>query len=156
MSLSCLCRYNLPATALSIEITETALVELDDVARDMVRRLKELGIIIALDDFGTGYTSLKHLAELPLDILKIDRSFTQKIVEDPTMIDSILQLADAFKLQVVAEGVETESQLTALHSRGCQMAQGYLLSRPIEAEALWLLLQEQKTPTVISLREQTP
>ena len=151
-----LCRYNLPATALSIEITETALVELDDVAHDMVRRLKELGIIIALDDFGTGYTSLKHLAELPLDILKIDRSFTQQIGEDPTMIDSILQLANAFKLQVVAEGVETESQLTALHSRGCQMAQGYLLSRPIEAEALWLLLQEQKTPTVISLREQTP
>ena len=150
-----LSRYKIPATSLGIEITETALVELDEVAHDMVRKLKELGIEISLDDFGTGYTSLKHLAELPLDILKIDRSFTQQIEEDTTMIDSIVQLANAFHLQIIAEGVETESQYDKLRQRGCQMAQGYLLSRPIDSNLFWQLLSEQAVATT-ALPEQTP
>jgi diguanylate cyclase (GGDEF) domain len=150
-----LARYKIPATSLGIEITETALVELDEVAHDMVKKFKELGIEISLDDFGTGYTSLKHLAELPLDILKIDRSFTQQIEEDTTMIDSIVQLANAFHLQLIAEGVETESQYDKLHQRGCQMAQGYLLSRPVDGNMFWQLLSEQAMVTT-TLPEQTP
>lgn len=149
-----LARYRIPASSLGIEITETALVELDEVAHDMVRKFKELGIEISLDDFGTGYTSLKHLAELPLDILKIDRSFTQQIEEDSTMIDSIVQLANAFHLQLIAEGVETESQYDKLRQRGCQMAQGYLLSRPVDSSMFWQLLSEQAIATT-TLQEQT-
>ena len=138
--------YAIPAAQLGIEITETALVELDEVARNMVQRLKALGVEIALDDFGTGYTSFKHLAELPLDTLKIDRSFTAQLENDPKLVDSILQLATAFNLKVVAEGVETPEQLTILTAKGCDLAQGYLLSRPIDEGALLVLLQSGSHP----------
>lgn len=134
--------YNLSPALFGIEITETALVELDDVARNMVKTLKEIGVEIALDDFGTGYTSLNHLAALPLDILKIDKSYTDQLLENPKLVDSIIQLADAFNLQVVAEGVETQAQLQELIKKGCHMAQGYLLSRPITQDALLSLLDE--------------
>ena len=117
-------------------------LELDDVARNMVKTLKDIGVEISLDDFGTGYTSLNHLAALPLDILKIDKSFIDKLEENPKLVDSILQLADAFNLQVIAEGVETQSQLLTLIQKGCHMAQGYFLSRPISQEALFALLEE--------------
>ena len=134
--------YNLSPALFGIEITETSLVELDDVARNMVKTLKEIGVEIALDDFGTGYTSLTHLASLPLDILKIDKSYTDQLLENPKLVDSIIQLADAFNLQVVAEGVETQAQLQELIKKGCHMAQGYLLSRPITQDALLTLLDE--------------
>lgn len=138
--------YDIPASQLGIEITETALVELDEVARTMVQRLKVLGVEIALDDFGTGYTSFKHLAELPLDTLKIDRSFTAQLEQDPKLVDSILQLACAFNLKVVAEGVETAEQLSILTSKGCDLAQGYLLSHPIDEGALLILLESGAHP----------
>ncbi|MBP8126583.1 MAG: EAL domain-containing protein [Aeromonadaceae bacterium] len=134
--------YNLSPALFGIEITETALVELDDVARNMVKTLKEIGVEIALDDFGTGYTSLNHLAALPLDILKIDKSYTDQLLENPKLVDSIIQLAEAFNLQVIAEGVETQAQLQELIKKGCHMAQGYLLSRPITQDALLTLLDE--------------
>ncbi len=135
-------RYELLPSLFEIEITETALVELDDVARNMVKTLKEIGVAIALDDFGTGYTSLNHLAALPLDVIKIDKSYTDQLLENPKLVDSVLQLAEAFNLQVVAEGVETKAQLQELIRKGCHMAQGYLLSRPITQEALFILLDE--------------
>lgn len=138
----CLNHYNLSPAFFGIEITETALVELDDVARNMVKTLKEIGVEIALDDFGTGYTSLNHLAALPLDILKIDKSYTDQLLENPKLVDSIIQLAEAFNLQVIAEGVETQAQLQELIKKGCHMAQGYLLSRPITQDALLTLLDE--------------
>jgi diguanylate cyclase (GGDEF)-like protein len=135
-------RYELLPALFEIEITETALVELDDVARNMVKTLKEIGVAIALDDFGTGYTSLNHLAALPLDVIKIDKSYTDQLLENPKLVDSVLQLAEAFNLHVVAEGVETKAQLQELIRKGCHMAQGYLLSRPITQEALFILLDE--------------
>ena len=138
--------YAIPAAQLGIEITETALVELDEVARSMVQRLKALGVEIALDDFGTGYTSFKHLAELPVDSLKIDRSFTSHLEDDPKLVDSILQLATAFNLKVVAEGVETVQQLEILTAKGCDLAQGYLLSRPIDEASLLILLHSDGHP----------
>ena len=138
--------YHLDPASFGIEITETALVELDDVARNMVQTLKSLGVVIALDDFGTGYTSLNHLAALPLDMLKIDRSYTAHLEDNPRLVHSILQLADAFELQVVAEGVETREQLHQLIARGCDIAQGYLLSRPISEEALIALLCSSPDP----------
>lgn len=138
----CLNHYKLSPAFFGIEITETALVELDDVARNMVKTLKEIGVEISLDDFGTGYTSLNHLAALPLDILKIDKSYTDQLLENPKLVDSIIQLAEAFNLQVIAEGVETQAQLQELIKKGCHMAQGYLLSRPITQDALLTLLDE--------------
>lgn len=135
-------QYNLSPEFFGIEITETALVELDDVARNMVKTLKDIGVEISLDDFGTGYTSLNHLAALPLDVLKIDKSFIDKLDDNPKLVDSILQLAEAFNLKVIAEGVETQPQLFELIKKGCHMAQGYFLSRPITQDALFTLLEE--------------
>ena len=108
----------------------------------MVKTLLETGVEIALDDFGTVYTSLNDLAALPLDILKIDKSYTDQLLENPKLVDSIIQLAEAFNLQVIAEGVETQAQLQELIKKGCHMAQGYLLSRPITQDALLTLLDE--------------
>lgn len=140
---SMLIRYNIPPQRFGIEITETAIVELDDVARMMVHKLKEIGVEIELDDFGTGYTSLSHLTNLQLDVLKIDRSYIMQLESNPKLVDSILQLAEAFSLRVIAEGVETIEQLRLLEQKKCHMAQGFLLSKPIsEAELIDLLLKE--------------
>ncbi|WP_409420844.1 EAL domain-containing protein [Pseudaeromonas sp. ZJS20] len=136
-------RHHLSPERIGIEITETALVELDDVARSMVSTLKQIGVEIALDDFGTGYASLSHLTALPLDTLKIDRSYTVQLESNPKLVDSILQLAEAFSLSVIAEGVETPQQLRLLQEKGCDMAQGYLLARPMREEALLILLEQE-------------
>ena len=139
---SMLRRYNIPPQRFGIEITETAIVELDEVAKMMVKTLKEIGLEIELDDFGTGYTSLSHLTNLQLDALKIDRSYIMQLETNPKLVDSILQLADAFSLRVIAEGVETIEQLKLLQQKRCHLAQGYLLSKPVEEEALIALLLE--------------
>nr|WP_321241157.1 EAL domain-containing protein [uncultured Tolumonas sp.] len=139
---SMLRRYDIPPQRFGIEITETAVVELDDVAKMMVKTLKEIGVEIELDDFGTGYTSLSHLSNLPLDALKIDRSYIMQLESNPKLVDSILQLADAFSLRVIAEGVETIEQLKLLQQKQCHLAQGYLLSKPISEEAMIELLLE--------------
>lgn len=137
---SMLQRYKIPPHRFGIEITETAIVELDEVAQVMVRTLKEIGVEIELDDFGTGYTSLSHLTNLQLDVLKIDRSYIMQLESNPKLVDSILQLADAFSLRVIAEGVETIEQLKLLQQKRCHMAQGYLLSKPVTEEELIALL----------------
>ncbi len=137
---SMLHRYDIAPHRFGIEITETAIVELDEVAQMTVRTLKEIGVEIELDDFGTGYTSLSHLTNLQLDVLKIDRSYIMQLESNPKLVDSILQLADAFSLRVIAEGVETIEQLKLLQQKRCHMAQGFLLSKPITEEALIALL----------------
>jgi diguanylate cyclase (GGDEF)-like protein len=139
-------RYDIPACYLAIEITETAIVELDDMAKAMVHALKEIGVEIELDDFGTGYTSLSHLSILELDSLKIDRSYIVQLESNPKLVDSILQLADAFSLKVIAEGIETIEQLQLLQQKNCDLAQGYLLSKPISEEAMVSLLLEDTLP----------
>lgn len=139
---SMLRRYDLPPQRFGIEITETAIVELDEVAKMMVKTLKEIGLEIELDDFGTGYTSLSHLTNLQLDALKIDRSYIMQLETNPKLVDSILQLADAFSLRVIAEGVETIEQLKLLQQKQCHLAQGYLLSKPVGEEALIAMLLE--------------
>lgn len=139
---SLLQRYDIPPQRISIEITETAIVELDEVAKMMVNTLKAIGVDIELDDFGTGYTSLSHLSNLPLDALKIDRSYIMQLESNQKLVDSILQLADAFSLRVVAEGVETIEQLKLLQQKQCHLAQGYLLSKPMAEEDMIALLQD--------------
>ena len=127
----------LPASQLEIEITETAAIDNVQTAREHLLRLKAMGVSIAIDDFGTGYSSLAYLRSLPLDTIKIDRSFIRDVGVDPgdgALVTTIIALAQGRDLRVVAEGVETEEQLKFLIARGCDYAQGYLLARPLPPE----------------------
>lgn len=121
---------------LEIELTETGLIQDIDRAVDSLRGLKRLGVSVALDDFGTGYSSLSYLSRLPIDTLKIDRSFVDTLGSRPqsdAVVRSITALARALGLSTVAEGVETGQQLRSLQQLGCDDIQGYLVSRPIPA-----------------------
>ncbi len=127
----------LPAAQLEIEITETAAIDNVQTARDHLLRLKAMGVSIAIDDFGTGYSSLAYLRKLPLDTIKIDRSFIRDVgvdLGDGALVTTIIALAQGRDLRVVAEGVETEEQLKFLIARGCDYAQGFLLARPMPPE----------------------
>jgi diguanylate cyclase (GGDEF)-like protein len=117
-----------------IEVTEGALIGDSSGCIDALRLLRDAGIRIAIDDFGTGFSSLGRLSELPIDTLKIDRTFTVRLPDDPkgcTLISTIIGLAHAFDMTTVAEGVETQAQLDYLRRRECDESQGYLHSRPI-------------------------
>ena len=127
-----LATWGLPPDRLILEVTETALVDLEH-SHEALRRLRALGVRLALDDFGTGYSTLSYLAALPLSIVKVDRRFTAAIghgKRDAALLDGILGLCNALGLATVGEGVELPSQLKGLRSRGCQFGQGYLLGRP--------------------------
>ena len=106
-------------------------------AAKMLSELREFGTKIYLDDFGCGYSSLSHLAKLPVDALKIDRSFVMSLLlpERPAIVESILALAHTLKTSVVAEGIETEVQASELERLGCTHAQGYLFSKPLSRQA---------------------
>ena len=127
----------LPAGDLTLEITESALMQDARSALHVLRALKEIGVCLAVDDFGTGYSSLSYLQQFPLDVLKIDKSFVSKLGTDPGgagIVSAVMGLARSLDLQVVAEGVETDAQLTELKRMDCDYAQGYLFSRPVPAE----------------------
>ncbi|HEY7928836.1 MAG TPA: GGDEF domain-containing response regulator [Steroidobacteraceae bacterium] len=130
---------------LDVEITEGALLGDHAAALAQLQRLRNCGICIAIDDFGTGYSSLSRLSELPVDRLKIDRSFVAKLPHDEaggTLVQTIITLAHAFGMTAVAEGVESLEQLEALVELGCDRVQGYLISRPVNAQAYAALLQK--------------
>jgi EAL domain-containing protein (putative c-di-GMP-specific phosphodiesterase class I) len=132
-----------PADYVVLEVTESAIVADGDRGVASLESLKRLGVRIAIDDFGTGFSSLSTLATLPVDILKIDRSFVSGHAAGPAfthMLEGILGLADKLSLAVIAEGIEEPEQLDLLVTLGCSMGQGYLLSRPMPAEALEALL----------------
>ncbi|HWZ52581.1 MAG TPA: EAL domain-containing protein [Granulicella sp.] len=126
----------MPPQLLEIELTESLLISgLEESVRQM-DRLKQLGIRIAVDDFGTGYSSLSYLHRLPIDVIKIDRLFVEKISEPQgtyPIVTAILSLADALKIETIAEGIETEAQLSLLAELGASRFQGYLFSRPLAA-----------------------
>jgi len=129
----------LPPANLTLEITESALMNDAASALRVLRALKDLGVTLAIDDFGTGYSSLSHLQRFPLDILKIDKSFVDELGVDrggAEIVEAVIKLAHALGLQVIAEGVETERQLDALLGLDCDFAQGYLFSRPVPAHEL--------------------
>jgi EAL domain-containing protein (putative c-di-GMP-specific phosphodiesterase class I) len=105
-----------------------------------LQRLRRAGVRVAMDDFGTGYSSLHRLAVLPVDTLKIDRSFVAglgRLERDAAVVDAIVALAHGLGLEVVAEGVETDEQRRALLERGCEQAQGFLFTEPLPAGRLW-------------------
>lgn len=124
------------ADRLMIELTESAIIGDPDVALSVLRELKSLGTRIAMDDFGTGYSNLAYLQELPLDVLKIDRSFVDRMTEDKdkaAIVRTIQSLAEALEMQTTAEGVETAEQAAKLKAIGCNYGQGYYFARPMTA-----------------------
>ncbi|HJQ44701.1 MAG TPA: EAL domain-containing protein [Amycolatopsis sp.] len=130
----------LPASALCLEITESALMRDSALASETLAALRNLGVRLAIDDFGTGYSSLAQLQKLTLDTLKIDRSFVSGLgqsADAEAIVTSIIAMAHAVELTVVAEGVETEEQLELLRKLGCDQAQGFYLGRPEPAHELW-------------------
>ncbi|HLT62996.1 MAG TPA: EAL domain-containing protein, partial [Pseudohongiella sp.] len=124
---------------LELEITESMLMDNIEQAITILTELKTLGVTIAIDDFGTGYSSLSYLTRLPVDKLKVDRSFVSNLPESPrhtAIATAIIAMAQRLRLQVVAEGVETEPQASFLHSHQCSIVQGYLYGRPVEGNGL--------------------
>ena len=135
----------LDARHIKLEITETAVMENPEIATARLEKLQKMGFQIAMDDFGTGYSSLSYLQRLPIDILKIDRSFVQTMLENPNnleIIKAIIGLGKILDLRIVAEGVETEDQLVTLRDLGCDFAQGYLLGKPMPRAQAETLLAE--------------
>jgi diguanylate cyclase (GGDEF)-like protein/PAS domain S-box-containing protein len=136
-----LAKRTLEPHRLRLELTESMLMGNGPAAMEALERLRALGVRLCIDDFGTGYSSLSYLHELPIDALKIDRSFVQAMGEDERkikIVHSILLLGKGLGIEVVAEGVETEAQADALRKLGCELAQGYLFSRPVPLEHLSL------------------
>lgn len=132
---------------LELEMTESTILKNEDYAHSTLCRLRNLGIRISIDDFGTGYSSLSYLKQLPLDILKIDKSFVRDITNSPddaSLVMTIISLAHNLGLKVVAEGVETDEQLRFLHLLRCDEWQGFLYSRPIPADEFKEMLDDNR------------
>jgi EAL domain-containing protein (putative c-di-GMP-specific phosphodiesterase class I) len=132
-------RPTLEAGDLELEILET--VALGDIVQvsNIITACNELGVGFALDDFGTGYSSLTYLKRLPAQLLKIDRSFVRDMLEDPddlAILEGVIRLAEAFRRNVIAEGVETEAHCQSLLALGCEWGQGYAIAKPMAADAL--------------------
>ena len=123
----------LPPRALVLEVTESTLIENLDVTLPTLHALKDLGLRLAVDDFGTGYSSLSYLADLPVSVVKIDKSFIDRITRDAegcAMVRGVIDLSHALGLTCIAEGVEHDSQLAVLDELGCENVQGYLFAEP--------------------------
>lgn len=134
----------LAASSLKIEITESAIIENIDSAAEILRQIKALGIQISLDDFGTGYSSLSYLHRFPIDTLKIDRSFVtgMNLPKNSEIVRTIISLAVNLGMDVIAEGVETREQIIQLTGLGCTYLQGYLLSKPVDGQAMRELIEQ--------------
>ena len=129
---------HLPPDALTIELTETALMRNTNLSAIRLKALKAIGVKVAIDDFGTGYCSFSYLQQFPVDLLKIDQSFISQIEgssEGEALIHTLVQLGKDLNIATVAEGIETRSQLERLRREGCEFGQGYLFARPLEASA---------------------
>jgi diguanylate cyclase (GGDEF)-like protein len=145
--------FGLDGASVCLEITESVVVQDIETTRITLRGLKDVGVQVAIDDFGTGYSVLSHLKSLPVDTLKIDKSFVRELGSNPgdlAIVRAIIALAEAFGLQLVAEGVETEVAALTLLRHGCHRAQGFLLSRPVACDAMESLLAKGRVPVHFS------
>ncbi|OKH78952.1 hypothetical protein EB75_25705 [Mycobacterium sp. ST-F2] len=141
--------FGLDRGSVCLEITENVVVQDSEASRATLADLRRTGVRLAIDDFGTGYSVLSHLKSLPVDILKIDRSFVTDLGSNPgdlAIVRAIIALADSFGLQIVAEGVETTAAATTLLRHGCHRAQGFLLSRPLPSDQMATLYRKGRVP----------
>ncbi|APC17811.1 GGDEF-domain containing protein [Pseudomonas frederiksbergensis] len=146
--------YRLPPRSLELEVTETGLMEDISTAAQHLLSLRRSGALIAIDDFGTGYSSLSYLKSLPLDKIKIDKSFVQDLLDDDddaTIVRAIIQLGKSLGMQVIAEGVETVEQEAYIISEGCHEGQGYLYSKPLPARELSAYLKQAQRSNALIL-----
>jgi EAL domain-containing protein (putative c-di-GMP-specific phosphodiesterase class I) len=136
----------LPAASLVLEITETLMMQDAELSIERLADLKSLGIRLAIDDFGTGYSSLSYLRKFPVDILKIDKSFVDGVSrqgKEQELAQSIIELGQTLRLEIVAEGVEHLEQLGWLQSRKCDMGQGFYFSEAVDPDDLTRLLRDE-------------
>ena len=143
----------LAPSALEVEITESAIMSNPELPSSITLSLKELGCAVAIDDFGTGYSSLAYLKQFAVDHLKIDRSFVSGLpqdADDAAIVQAVVAMSGILGIRVIAEGVETAHQLNHLVQLGCHEAQGYLISRPVRAEQIPLLLQSRGQTASVS------
>ncbi len=151
-----LSRSGLQPSALTLEITETALMRNPEQTGRRLHAVKDLGVRIAIDDFGTGYSSFAHLKQFPVDALKIDRSFISQLSENPegeTLLRTLVQLGKALSIETLAEGIELEHQLALLQEERCDSGQGFLFARPLEvadAEAFLRSRRGGESPQVVA------
>lgn len=148
--LAALRKAGVPANALELEITETSIIESPESAIAVLNDLRAAGITISMDDFGTGYTSLALLTQLPLDCVKIDRSFITPITDtkrNRSIVESIINMSQSLDLWVVGEGIETQEQLAILDHLGCDEIQGYYISKPIGADKIPEFLERYDNPS---------
>ncbi|OPA85486.1 GGDEF-domain containing protein [Pseudomonas fluorescens] len=146
--------YRLPPRSLELEVTETGLMEDISTAAQHLLSLRRSGALIAIDDFGTGYSSLSYLKSLPLDKIKIDKSFVQDLLDDDddaTIVRAIIQLGKSLGMQVIAEGVETAEQEAYIISEGCHEGQGYYYSKPLQARELAAFLKQAERDNAMIL-----
>ena len=145
---------DLDAGMTELEITENVAMENLEYAIAILEKLKNIGITIAMDDFGTGYSSLSYLRRLPIDVVKIDQSFVREIPdsqEDVLIAQAIIAMAKSLKLSLIVEGVENVRQLNFFKQQGCSIVQGFLFSKPVEADEISHMLTEQSIPGIVNL-----
>lgn len=141
-----LSHMDLRGDSLKLEITESTLMTYSEVTRDVLQQLSDRNIQLCIDDFGTGYSSLSYLHQFPVHLLKIDRSFTQRIGvqnQDTEIVRTILALAHNLSMNVIAEGIETVEQLAELRRLGCEYGQGYWFSKPLDSQAAEVLIAQR-------------
>ena len=144
-TLKALEKSGLPASCLTLELTENMVMENAASNIELLQQLKEIGLKLSIDDFGTGYSSLSYLQRFPLDELKIDRSFIEEVKSDNShapIVRSMVSLAHDLDMTVVAEGIETDVQLNYMQNLKCELYQGYLRSKPVVPQAFEELLLE--------------
>jgi len=137
-------QHGLPASALAVEITEGLLLDTRPVVIEALMAFRDAGVQVSIDDFGTGYSAMSYLKKFNIDYLKIDRSFVRDLTTDASdlaIAEAMIVMAHKLGMKVVAEGVETAAQRDLLRCAGCDYAQGYLFSRPIDEEAFARLLE---------------
>lgn len=140
-------QYQLPKHSIQLEITENLMLEDSKLILDTLFELKKLDIMLSIDDFGTGYSSLSYLRRFPVDILKIDQSFIRDLnlgSGDDTLVKAIIAMGQSLNLDIIAEGVESNEQLDFLQKHDCNFAQGYYFSKPVSADEIELMINEQR------------
>ncbi len=147
--------FGLDPGSVCLEITESVVVQDMEATSITLAGLRDVGVKVAIDDFGTGFSVLSHLKSLPVDVLKIDRSFVAELGENPddlAIVRAVIALAEAFELELVAEGVETVIAARTLLHHGCHRAQGFLLSRPLAGDEMAALLAKGRYPCTFPQR----